>query len=76
SGICYFSTVVIKLHGQEQKEGFIWGLQIRGVRVHHHHCWDMWQQAPDMTVGMAGEGSLLEPQTGSRENELQMAKDF
>ena len=36
----------------------------------------MWQQAPDITVGMAIEGSLSEPQTESRENELKMTKDF
>lgn len=36
----------------------------------------MWQQAPDITVGMAVEGSLSEPQTESRENELKMTKDF
>lgn len=36
----------------------------------------MWQQAPDITVGMAVEGSLSEPQTESGENELKMTKDF
>jgi hypothetical protein len=38
--------------------------------------WEAWQQAPAMAVGMAAERSLLEPLTGSKENELEVAKDF
>lgn len=68
--LSYYS-VVLKHHGQGkiEKEGFIQASGSRRLRVHHHHEWEVWQQA-DLTAGTAAESSHLESQAGSRECEL------
>ena len=68
--LSYF-PVVLKHHGQgkTEKEGFIQASGSRGLRVHHYHEWEVWQQA-GMKAVAATESSHLESQAVSSECEL------
>lgn len=57
--LSYF-PVVLKHHaqGKTEKEGLVQASGSRGLRVHHHHKWEVWQQA-DLTAGQQLRAHIL-----------------
>lgn len=58
-----------------KRKGLFVAYSSRGIRVYYHYGGETWQK-PVTAARTVAEIAQLQPQTGSRENELEMAGSF